>query len=461
MTWMLALRTLMSRPVRTAVLAAGFGLGVAVTTVLLGVAAVILEQAGAPALAGGGDVIIDGAAGRLPNAKLVLSMLQNDAQLAPRVAAAAPIERPTLYLVEESATTPLRARGGIPSLERAMNDPETASIAAWVDAPGDEAWAAPGLDEILLEMDRFHGTPDVDLWADSWAEWLYFNGRTRDSGFYLSMIAGPQRPSGRREVGVRLQLEESGRMTNYSESFEVDAAEILESAPNLTLGGNEVRLDGFEYRIRLDLPAESGRGRVTGTLVLRAAPGRVLPPLTLRGAGGWISGYVVPVISGSWHGSVAAQGRTVAFDDAAGYHDHNWGFWEGVTWQWGQVQGNGLSFVYGRVRPPADAADPERVPAFLMALGPDGPVGHSLDVTITEVDRVDEGAPRQIVVRGTGEAFDVTIEIASITSTVRSRLGGSESPLDFLQMRGEARVTGTIGGAPFELAAPASAETFR
>jgi hypothetical protein len=310
-------------------------------------------------------------------------------------------------------------------------------------------------------MDRFHKIPDVELWADSWAEWLYFNGRTGDAGFYLSFIAGPRLSSGRRQVGVRLQLEESGRTSSYSDSVEIDEAVLLRSAPDLAVGDNEVQLTGFDYRIRLDLPAESGDGRVTGELVLRAAPGHFLPPLTLRGAGGWVSGYVVPVMSGSWQGSLVAPGRTIALDDAAGYHDHNWGFWEGVTWQWGQVQDSHLSFVYGRIRPPSEVADPDRVPPFLMVLGPDGPVGHSLDVTITEVDRVDEGAPRQVVVRGESDMFDVTIEIASITSTVRSRLGGEESNLDFLQMRGEARVTGQIGGAPFEFTAPASAETFR
>ena len=67
-----------------------------------------------------------------------------------------------------------------------------------------------------------------------------------------------------------------------------------------------------------------------------------------------------------------------------GYHDHNWGFWEGVRWQWGQVQGDGLSFVYGRVYPPADAADGTRLPGFLVALGQEGPVGYATDVTIEE-----------------------------------------------------------------------------
>ena len=54
----LALRSLTAHPIRTAVLAAGFGIGVAVMAILLGVAGIVLEQAQSPALAGGGDVLI-------------------------------------------------------------------------------------------------------------------------------------------------------------------------------------------------------------------------------------------------------------------------------------------------------------------------------------------------------------------------------------------------------------------
>ena len=56
----LALRTLGAHPVRTAVLAAGFGVGVSVMVILLGVAEVVLEQARAPELAGGGHLVVTG-----------------------------------------------------------------------------------------------------------------------------------------------------------------------------------------------------------------------------------------------------------------------------------------------------------------------------------------------------------------------------------------------------------------
>ena len=49
----LAVRSLTAHPIRTAVLAAGFGVGVSVMAILLGVAEVVLDQAQSAALVGG------------------------------------------------------------------------------------------------------------------------------------------------------------------------------------------------------------------------------------------------------------------------------------------------------------------------------------------------------------------------------------------------------------------------
>ena len=46
----LALRSLTAHPIRSAVLAAGFGAGVGVMAILLGVAEIVLDQSRAPAL---------------------------------------------------------------------------------------------------------------------------------------------------------------------------------------------------------------------------------------------------------------------------------------------------------------------------------------------------------------------------------------------------------------------------
>lgn len=464
---LLALRSLSAHPVRSAMLACGFGLGVAVMATLLGVGEVILEQARSPALAGGGDVVVSGAGGRVQSARFVLSSILGASPLRERVAAVSARSRARLYLVRDERVVPVGARGGVPSLERALGDCETADVEAWVDAPEDAGWASASPADVLRAMDRFHAVPDLPARVGSWAEWLYFNGGAGPTRFYLTFLAGPPRPGGRRAAGVRLQLDHGGRVTSYGEGIEVDEGELLASAPDLTFGRSTVRLEGLRYRITLDLPrmnpAPAGApSRAKGELTLDAFPGRSLPPLMIKGARGWLSGYVVPVMSGTLGGHLDAGGDRISLDGGTGYHDHNWGFWEGVSWQWGQVQHGGLSFVYGRVRPPPDAADPERIPGFLAALGPQGPVGYAADVSIDEANDPVTGRPRRIVVRGRGPALDLVMDL-SVEDAVATRASPSSfgAAMDLLQLRVRYKVAGRAGDQRIQFEAPGSAETFR
>lgn len=457
----LVLRSVLLHPVRTAVLAGGFGLGIAVMANLLGVAGVVLEQSQAPALAGGGDVVITGAAGPLNSARFVLWGGLGAPALADEVAVAAPTRRDSLYLVQDGVTTRLRARGGIPSLERALGDPETSTSDVWHDTPADAAWRSPEPADVLRSLDRFHAIPNVPARAGSWTEWLYFNGQSGSTRFYLTFLVGPAGDNGRRMAGVRLQLDRDGTVTTFGEGAEVDAAEVLRTAPELTIGKSRVRLDGDRYVVSFDLSGRAAE-RAAGEVVLTARRGHTLPPLTINGAGGWVSGYVVPVMSGALDGRIQVGRDTLSLAGGTGYHDHNWGFWEGVRWQWGQVQHEGLSVLYGRVFPPADAADASRVPGFLMVLGPDGPLGQASRVTITEADAPGQDRPSRIVVRGTSPSLDLTLDIA-VDSGVRTGMSGAPMAqgMDFLQLRGRYHVTGTAGDRALDFTAPGAAETFR
>jgi hypothetical protein len=170
----LALRSLTAHPIRSAVLAAGFGVGVAVMAILLGVAEIVLDQARAPALVGGGDVVIR-LAPQVPARVLMTGALQSDA-LRGRVRVAAPSHDQRLYLLHDGRATTVRARAGIPSLERALGDPETTNADVWRDTPADVAWTHDTPETVLRFADRFHAVPDAPEWQASWAEWLYFNG---------------------------------------------------------------------------------------------------------------------------------------------------------------------------------------------------------------------------------------------------------------------------------------------
>jgi hypothetical protein len=425
--------------------------------ILLGVAQVVLEQAQSPQLVGGGDVVVR-LGGEVP-ARMVLSgTLQSDA-LRPRVRVASPFHTTDVYLLHGGHTTRVFARGGIPSLERQIGDAETSGVDAWRDSPADRTWARQSPDAVLRQVDGFHAVPDVPRWSSSWAEWLYFNGRAGTARFYLTFLVGPHSADGTRPAGVRLQLERNGHMETYAAAAAVTDADVAH-APDLTIGANSVRLDGMTYRIHLDVH-DAARHHAAGDLSIQASAGRLVPPIEIHGVRGWVTGYVVPVMSGRLDGSIDVDGITVPLSGGTGYHDHNWGFWEGVSWQWGQVQQGDLSLIYGRVFPPAEAADPEQFPGFVGALGPDGPLGYATDVHIAETNG-DREQPRTVTVRAHGPGIDLNMRF-DVSSAVVTHMaqGPLASGVDFLQLRGQYTVSGRAGGRTLDFRAPGAAETFR
>ena len=453
----LALRSLTAHPVRSAVLAAGFGVGVSVMAILLGVADVVLTQARSSDLVGGGDVVIH-LEPSVPARMVVSGTLQSN-QLRSRIRVAGPSHRAALYLLRDNRAVRVDAHGGIPSVEQAMGDPEVAFNRDWRDTADDVAWTQTTPEAVLRQIDRFHDVPNAPMWQDSWAEWLYFNGRARDARFYLTFMVGPKQPDGSRSAGVRLQLDRGGHVENFSAAGRF-TEEDARRAPELTIGPNRVRLDGLRYVIDLDLRGEGGRA-AKGRVRIEASPGRLVPPIEIGGAHGWRTGYVVPVMSGQLDGTIDVAGERISFDEGAGYHDHNWGFWRGVSWQWGQAQQGDLSLIYGRVFPPREAADPERIPGFVGALGPDGPLGYATNVTIAEVNDA-QGRPRTISVTGRSRLLDVHMrfDVGSMVTT-RMAQGTLSNGLDFLQMRGQYTVTGQAGDRAIDFTASGSAETFR
>ena len=451
----LALRSLTAHPIRSLVLAIGFGAGVAVMAILLGVAEIVLAQAQAPALVGGGDVLIR-IAETVP-ARLVLDGTLQSEALRGRITTASPFHTTDLYLLRDDGTrVRVGARGGIPSLERAIGDEETAPIAEWRDSRADVSWIRDTPEGVLRQIDRFHPIPDAPEWALSWAEWLYFNGRSGDARFYLTFLVGARTAGGRRPAGVRLQLDRGRGMETFVASATLTDAEV-DRAPDLTIGTNTVRLDGMRYRIHLELADRAGR-TVTGDVALEASAGRLVPPLEIAGARGWVTGYVVPVMSGRLGGTLMVGTERVSLDNGTGYHDHNWGFWQGVSWQWGQVQHGDLSLLYGRVFPPRTAADPERMPGFVGLLGPEGPLGYGTNVRITETNDA-RGRPARIEIRASGVGLNVVARF-DVQSTVQSS-GTLGSGLDFLQMRGQYTVQGRASNRDLNFTAAGAAETFR
>ena len=149
-------------------------------------------------------------------------------------------------------------------------------------------------------------------WGNSWAEWLYFNGRSSEARFYLTFLVGPRTANGARSAGVRLQLDRGGQTESFTGRADLSDAELAR-APDLTIGASSVRLDGMRYRIHLDVEDAHGK-KAVGDLSLEATAGRLVPPIEITGAQGWRTGYVVPVMSGALDGAIEIAGERLSLD---------------------------------------------------------------------------------------------------------------------------------------------------
>jgi hypothetical protein len=258
---------------------------------------------------------------------------------------------------------------------------------------------------------------------------------------------------------VRLQLQRGGQTESFTGRADLTDAELVR-APDLTIGASSVRLDGMRYRIHLDVEDAHGK-KAVGDLSLEATAGRLVPPIEITGAQGWRTGYVVPVMSGALDGAIEIAGARLSLEGGRGYHDHNWGFWQGVSWQWGQAQQGDLSVIYGRVFPPPRGGRSPDDPGFVGVLGPDGPLGYSTDVRITE-DNDERGQPRPSTSAHAGQRSDLDLrfDVASAVTTHMAQ-GPLANGVDFLQMRGQYTVSGRAGSREIKFTAPGAAETFR
>ena len=127
--------------------------------------------------------------------------------------------------------------------------------------------------------------------------------------------------------------------------------------------------------------------------------------------------------------------------DAPAYHDHNWGVWRDVTWEWGAAHGEAVSLLYGGVYGPEAAG----TSPFFLALA------DSLGVRrVLRFGRIDyrgarpaDGlagvrAPERFTLIGTWEADTVTLSVEvehALASEMRPRRPTAHLPPDARALR--------------------------
>jgi hypothetical protein len=370
MLLILAFRHLWVRKLRTLFLLLGFSLGVGVMIVLLSVGEAMLDQARDVSLVGGGEVTVlpqgidveamrTGGLGAMffgiDRARFLTRQVLGGARHAALVRTVAPaIEGKLLYLCAAAAPCrprPVRAGGEIPGRARALGSGIRVLQGRWQDSPADSAYVSPTRQQLYDELDRFHIPSRPD---SAWGEWHYFNLLTSpEEWWYVTYLVGGKVPSGR--WGGRILVTHrrpDGRYERFGAGAPSDHGTFDTARADLTIGGSSVRQRDGTYT--LSAHARGPGGALAIDLTLRPLPNRYFPAVELRDQD-LVSGYVVPALAASASGRICVGGRCMALRDVPAYHDHNWGVWRDVTWEWGSARGSGLSLLYGGVYGPERA----------------------------------------------------------------------------------------------------------
>ncbi len=449
----LALAELRHRPGRALFLLGGYALGVAVMVVLLAVGEAMLEQSRDRALVGGGDVVLVPAgisteqlkAGGVSSLFLGIDQarfIHRNVLESPRgredfgIASASPVlDARQVEISAGGGRWTAIASGEIPSRARAAAAAPRLLAGRWVDSEADRRWTQPTPAELLREIDRFH-LPGGEAARDStWAEWHYFNVvLDAQRWLYVTLLVGgrvgvPGEWGGRVLLTVR---EADGRHRSLTRDFADREVRFDTASPDLRFGDEaSVRLEGERYRV----VAAAGNTRVD--LRFTPAPRRYFPPTDLGGTA-LVSGYVAPALFARAEGTVCTP-RCEAVRGAQGYHDHNWGVWRDVTWEWGAASDETLSLLYGVVRGEKTAT--QGLFAYLVdgrgvrAVLRPGPLRY-IEMQTVQADGRAVRVPRRMEWEDRRAGFHVRVDVQAVHVT---DTGGRTRPR-FVQMRGAARV---------------------
>ena len=496
---LLALRSLSDRPWRSLFLLFGYSTGVGVMIVLLSIGEALIAQARDERLVGGGEVTVlpegldvevmkTGGLGGLffsiDHARFVYRQLLAAPRLGRDVAAVAPqIEGKLLYLrTADGVERPVRATGEIPSRTAAVGAAASLAAGSWTDDEADRRWRDPTPYELRHEIDHFHLPPTRAGQPpdESWAEWHYFNivSADRRRWAFISFIVGGAVPSGRWGGQVLVTLHEQGLPARrFVASSPASAVRFSTSSADLAIGESRVTVlpDG-RYEVRARAVAEGRSAAVDVDLVLAPTPRAYFPGATLSG-GDFTSGYVVPALRADGSGRICAPAWCERFDGAQAYHDHNWGVWRGVTWEWGSARAGDYALLFGRVEPPDTIGSPQPLFVFVVdslgfvALFRPREVAYD-DGNVVVVDG------RRVRVPSRGTMLDVRgddtlrveleVEDAAVTDTRRPLIERGETGVAgalgrpyFVQMKGLARLSGRVAGVPLRGEGTGFFETYR
>jgi hypothetical protein len=451
----LAFRHLWVRRIRSLFLLLGFALGVGVMVVLLSVGEAMLDQSRDVSLVGGGEVTVlpqgidieamrtGGLSGMfftIERARFLTRLVLGGPRRAKVVRTVAPsIEGKLLYLCpSRSPCTPVPVRVGaeIPSRAAALGAGLDLRAGRWSDTPADSAYVLPTAQQLYDELDRFHVPRRPD---STWGEWHYFNFVTAsDEWWYVTYLVGGELPDGK--WGGRMLITHrrpDGRYDRYTADAPPKRVSFDTTRADLVIGESYVRQRNGLYQLHARGDGRAGNARLD--LILRPAPNRYFPPVELREQE-LLSGYVVPALSATAEGSICTGAGCRRVQKVAAYHDHNWGVWRDVTWEWGAAQGERLSLLYGGVYGPAATTSP-----FFLTLVDSLGVRQVLRFGRIRYNPEGIALPTRFALTTVRDADTVRLDV-DVQHTLATDMSAAAFHRTFVQMRGRFELTGRLDG---------------
>jgi hypothetical protein len=485
----LVFRHLALHPIRSAVFVGAYAAGVSVMLALLSIGEVMVDQSRDEQWVGGGDVTVvpagvdletlrtGGAAFfGIDQARFLAREVLGGPRLEDAVEAVAPwIGDRAVYLrrLDGEAYVAVRAGGQIPSAARALGAPLEITAGSWSDSPASAIWLTPTSAALYHELDRFHLPPEPVRGDSTWAEWHYFNLLWPDEErwLYLSYILGGDL-TGDRWGGIVLARYRTpdGRHRSYADTLAAEDIVFSTTAADLRFGSHTVELidDPVRYRVRARLPALQRGPPLTIDIEVHPMPHRYFPPAEIAASDSFVSGYVVPALRAATAGQVCIGTSCLDVRETVGYHDHNWGTWAGVVWDWGVAHAGEFDVLYGGVHGET-AEQARRTGARFLAY-----VVDSLGVAAVLEPQALVYAGRQAIPFEAGSVpvpetltWTAAQGIDSLTAQIalekvalsRLTLGGDQN-VYFAQMQGTLTLRGIVGGRNVDVRGPGFFETY-
>jgi hypothetical protein len=418
----------------------------------------------------------------IDHARFIYQQLLAAPRLSPEVAAVAPqIEGKLLYVrTSDRREIPILTSGEIPSRTSAVGARSPLAAGEWRDDSLDRVWRDPSPAELRHAIDHFHLPPAEARGDPTWAEWHYFNvlSPDRSKWVFISFIVGGAVPNG--QWGGQLLVsthQQGGASRRFVATVPASAVRFSTSRADVAIGNSSVSVlaDG-RYAIRARGKEEGGASTIDVNLVVAPAPGAYFPGAALS-SGETISGYVVPGLRADATGSICIDGRCDEYQRAQSYHDHNWGVWRGVTWEWGAARAGSYTLLYGRVQPADSTAASQPLFVYIVdslgfrALFRPREIRYEDTRTLRVGDETIRAPGRGTMVDVRGDdtlRIDLEIEDATATDTRRPGVERGETLAGrklakpyFVQMKGMMRIAGRLSGKPISGDGAGFFETYR